>query len=156
MKVERTADRVSIGELLAEYVDTVNRKDYDRLREVFTPDALVDLGPIGQCQGVDQIVATLGGQIDAWQGLIQVIHTGTVRFDSEDESVASGRWYISEFGVMGDGTDVYFAGVYHDEYRRDVDEGWRFAVRRYRGLFARRGTTATVRPFPTDLPAPWS
>ena len=156
MKVERTADQVSISELLVAYVDTVNRKHYDGLRELFVPDALVDLGPVGECRGIDAIVTTIGDQIDAWQGLIQVVHTGTVRFDAGDESVATGRWYISEFGVMGDGTEVYFSGVYHDAYVRDADDEWRFIFRQYRGLFARRGSDVLVRPFPTDLPAQWS
>ncbi|MCU1456452.1 MAG: hypothetical protein JWL73_544 [Actinomycetia bacterium] len=156
MKVQRTADRVSIGELLAAYVDTVNRKDYDGLRELFTADAFVDLGPAGECRGVDAIVTTIGTQVDAMQGLIQVVHTGTVRFAADDESSATGRWYISEFGVMGGGTEAYFSGVYHDEYVRDPSGEWRFGVRRYRGLFARRGADTVVRPFPTDLPPPWS
>jgi ketosteroid isomerase-like protein len=154
MQVTRTADRVSISELLGEYVDAVNQKDYERLRPLFTPDALVDVAPVAAYRGVDAIVTGLGEQIEVWPGLIQVVHSGTVHFAADDGSVASGRWYISEFGVMADGTEVYFSGTYHDEYTRDAEGEWRFSERRYRGRFARRGTDVGIRPFPTDLPEP--
>ncbi len=156
MRAVRSADRVAIGELLGDYADAVNRRDPDHLRAVFTPDGVWDLGTLGVHRGVEEVVAALRVMIDGWQGLTHLPHTGLVRFDPDDESVASGRWYFSELGVMGDGEEAYFAGVYHDDYRRDGDGDWRFAMRRYGGLFSRRGATVAVRPFPTDVPAVWS
>jgi ketosteroid isomerase-like protein len=152
MKVERTADRVSIGELLADYADCANRRDPEHLRELFTDDATWDLGPIGRYEGIDAIVGCMAGAFDAFEGFIQVIHQGRVAFDPDDGTVASGRWYISEFGLRNDGCEVSFAGVYQDDYRCDEGGEWRFAVRRYRGLFARQGDATVVRPFPSDLP----
>ena len=48
---------------------------------------------------------------------------------------------------MKSGDEVFFAGVYHDEYTRDGGV-WRFARRRYHSLFRRTGDTVATSPFP--------
>ena len=155
MTVERTADRVAIDGLLARYADAVNTRRQERWRDVFTPDGVWDLGSMGVYRGIDAIVAGLTTQMQAFPELIHTIHQGLVRFDPRDASVAYGRRYFTEFGVSAAGEEGYFAGVYHDDYRRDADGGWRVAIRRYAGLFSRRGTTVAMRPFPSDIPAVW-
>jgi hypothetical protein len=64
---------------------------------------------------------------------------------------AQGEWYFSEFGQLKDGTEVRIAGVYHDEYARGADGRWRFALRRYDGMFSRFGAKLKVTPYPADL-----
>ena len=73
--------------------------------------------------------------------------SGTVTLDAADPFRATGRWYISEFGQMQSGDEVFFAGVYHDEYTRDGGV-WRFARRRYDSLFRRTGAGVATSPFP--------
>jgi hypothetical protein len=85
--------------------------------------------------------------LERWSVIFHAVHSGRVHLDGDR---ATGRWYISEFGQLRDGTEVRFAGVYHDEYARTGD-GWRFTRRRYDGMFARTGAQVRVTPFPEGV-----
>ncbi len=47
MDATEIADRLEIAQLLVRYVDAVDRKDWDALDAVFTPDATVDYSSTG-------------------------------------------------------------------------------------------------------------
>jgi hypothetical protein len=86
--------------------------------------------------------------LENWSGIVHALLSGTITFDTTDPLCATGRWYISEFGQMQNGDEVFFAGVYHDEYTRDTG-AWRFARRRYHSLFRRTGDGVATSPFPS-------
>ena len=146
--------RTAIDELLATYADAVTRRDPEELRWLFTEEGIWDLGPIGIHTGSAAIVNALTDLLRSWQVLVHVPHTRLLRFDPDDETTVFGRSYFSEFGLLESGESAHFAGVYHDTYSRDGDR-WRFAERRYSGLYSRRGTEAAARDFPEDIPEVW-
>jgi ketosteroid isomerase-like protein len=139
------ADQLAIRDLLADFADAVNRMSPDDLRNVFVPDGEWIVTGWGEHCGHDDIVDFLAGLLQRWEMIFHAVHSGRVNLEGDR---ATGRWYISEFGRLEDGTEVRFAGVYHDEYVR-VAGGWRFARRRYDGMFARIGDQVTTTPFPS-------
>ena len=145
---DRVADELALRNLVARYADAVTRMDSGALREMFTPDAEWIVTGHGEPRGHDEIVAFLDGLLANWNGIVHALLSGTVTFDATDPFRATGRWYISEFGQMKSGDEVFFAGVYHDEYTRDVGS-WRFARRRYHSLFRRTGDGVATSPFPS-------
>ena len=146
--VEELSDQLAIRDLLAGFADAVNQMDPEMLREVFTEDGEWVVTGYGEPRGHDAIVALLADLLVKWEGIFHAIHTGTVELAGD---TATGRWYFTEFGKLLDGTELRFAGVYHDDYVRGADGRWRFARRRYDGMFNRFGTTLTMNPFPPDL-----
>jgi uncharacterized protein (TIGR02246 family) len=138
------ADQLAIRDLLADFADAVNRMSPDDLRRLFTPDGEWIVTGWGEHRGHDDIVDFLAGLLERWEVIFHALHSGRVRLEG---SRATGRWYLTEFGKLKDGTEVRFAGVYHDEYVR-VADGWRFARRRYDGMFSRIGGELNVTPFP--------
>jgi uncharacterized protein (TIGR02246 family) len=140
-------DRLALADLVAAFADAVNRMAPDDLRAVFVPDGLWTVTGWGEHRGADAIVAFLRGLLDRWSVIFHAVHSGRVDLDG---ARATGRWYISEFGRLRDGNEVRYAGVYHDDYVR-TDDGWRFARRRYDGMFARTADGLRVTPFPGDL-----
>jgi hypothetical protein len=139
------ADQLAIRDLLAEFADAVNRMAPDDLRALFTPEAEWSVTGWGDHRGHDAIVEFLAGLLVRWDVIFHAIHSGRVRLDG---GRAAGRWYISEFGRLKDGTEVRYAGVYHDDYVRTGD-GWQFARRRFDGMFSRHGGEVRVTPFPS-------
>ena len=139
------ADQLALRDLLAEFTDAVNRMAPGDVGTLFTRDGEWIVSGWGSYRGPDDIVTFLSGLLERWEVFLHVVHTGRVWLDG---SRATGRWYISEFGQLKDGTEVKFAGVYHDDYVRS-DGGWRFARRRYDSMFRRRGSELEVSPFPS-------
>jgi ketosteroid isomerase-like protein len=150
--VDELSDQLAIRDLLAGFADAVNRMAPDMLRALFTDDGEWAVPGFGEPRGHDAIVDFLVGLLVKWDVIFHAIHSGRVQLPLDgDPDRASGQWYISEFGKLLDGTEVRFAGVYHDDYERGTDGVWRFARRRYDGMFTRLGGRLEVRPFPADL-----
>ncbi|MEM7092109.1 MAG: nuclear transport factor 2 family protein [Actinomycetota bacterium] len=53
-----TADRLALHELPGRYGDSIDDRDWDRLRTIFTEDGVFDLTGVGSrvCTGIDDIV----------------------------------------------------------------------------------------------------
>ena len=145
---DRVGDELALRNLVARYADAVTRMDAAALRDLFAPDGEWIVTGHGEPRGHDEIVAFLAGLLANWNGIVHALLSGTITFDTTDPFRATGRWYISEFGQTKGGDEVFFAGVYHDEYTRDGGV-WRFARRRYDSLLRRTGAGVATSPFPT-------
>lgn len=144
-------EELALRDLVACYADAVSRQDSAAVGECFALDGAWTVGGHGEPRGRDEIVAFLDGLLDSWDVIVHALLSGRVHLDPTDHDRATGRWYISEFGRRTDGTEVFFAGVYHDEYARDGGL-WCFARRRYDSMFRRVGAQLGTSPFPTDAP----
>jgi len=145
------ADQLALRDLLHRYADAVTRRDSAEVASLFTEDAEWLVGGYGQPSGQREIAAFLDGLLEDWTTIVHALLSGRVHLHPTEHDRATGRWYISEFGKRADGSDVCFAGVYHDDYAR-VGGLWRFARRRYDSLFRRVGQEVTTSPFPSDAP----
>lgn len=148
---EPIADELSLRDLVNHYADAVSRQDAPGVAALFTADGEWEVVGHGHPKGRDEIAAFLDELVTSWDTIVHALLSGRVHLDPIDPNRAAGRWYISEFGRRVDGTEVFFSGVYHDEYVRDTGI-WRFARRRYDSLFRRVGDTVTTSAFPTDVP----
>lgn len=149
---DRVAEELALRDLVARYADAVCRQDSHAVAECFTADGVWTVTGYGEPRGRTEIVAFLDGLLDGWEVIVHALLSGRVGIDPSDHDRATGRWYISELGRRRDGTDVLFAGVYHDEYVREGGS-WRFGRRRYDSMFRRVGADVTTSPFPADAPA---
>jgi ketosteroid isomerase-like protein len=141
------AEEFALRDLVARYADAVTRQDTRAVAELFTADGEWIVTGHGEPRGHDEIAAFLDGLLGNWNGIVHALLSGRVHLDPADPDRATGRWYISEFGEVSGGDEVFFAGVYHDVYVRD--EGlWRFARRQYNSLFRRTGADVATTPFP--------
>lgn len=143
------AEELALRNLVARYADAVTRMDSNAVADLFTADGEWIVSGHGEPRGHDEIVAFLDGLLANWDGIVHALLSGVIHLDPASHDRASGRWYISEFGRLQGGDEVFFAGVYHDTYVKD-DGIWRFARREYHSLFRRAGGTVATSPFPTD------
>ncbi|TKC97871.1 nuclear transport factor 2 family protein [Polyangium fumosum] len=144
------SQKFEIHELVARFADLVNRKAMNEMHHLLTPNAVLDI-PGHHVAGRNNIVTFLADILNKWSTIIQAVHSGTVEFvPNTHPQRATGRWYLSEFGVL-EGVDTNVGGVYSDEYVRTAS-GFRFTRRRFDLLYMRSGTSVTAQPFPSDLP----
>lgn len=145
------SDDQALRDLVAAYADAVTRMDSRAVADLFTADGAWIVTGHGEPRGRAEIAAFLDRLLGTWNGIVHALLSGRVHVDATDPLRATGRWYISEFGQLQSGEEVFFAGVYHDHYVRDMGI-WRFSRRQYNSLFRRTSAGITTTPFP-DLPA---
>jgi len=121
------ADREDIIDLAVRYTWALDTKNVDGLRDVFVPGATATLRGV-ECNGVDEIIARIGGAIlrlDRTQHLVGN-HQVTVDGDTGTHRCHLQSQHVRE-GVEG-GANFIVGGYYEDRVVRTPD-GWRIAHR---------------------------
>lgn len=130
MQLNDLLAREAIRDLVARYNAYGDSGLFDRLMELFAPDATLEISP-GTYHGHDEIRSVFTGtrdharQTSADRPPYLRHCTATHQIDLVDESTATGRCYFSVLTRVG----LDHWGRYIDEYRM-TDGEWRFAHRR--------------------------
>ena len=116
-------DIEAIKQLKARYFRTLDTKDWDAYREVFTEDVVVDTTASGGgvIEGVDAFVGfvreALGDAVTVHQG-----HMPEIELTSG--STATGIWALHDIVIWANGTRLDGYGHYHEAYEKGPG-GWR-------------------------------
>ena len=111
------ADRLELHELPGRYGDAIDDRNWDRLREIFTDDAVFDLTGVGarRLEGIDDIVHFMN---------IEASHPKThmmtnIYVDEHEETVTMNFRIVALLGKGLVGTASYYDRVVK------TDHGWR-------------------------------
>lgn len=122
-------DELAIRNLAARFTDAVNERDVDAFRQLWTDDAVWEIGPPTsvRADGVDAITKLWLSLLEPKTLFIQLTHSGVIDFTGRDSATA--RFTERE---RGRGEDDYYENlaVYRDELAR-TPNGWRFKSRKY-------------------------
>jgi len=146
-------DVLAIQRLLAAYADTVDRRAWAELAELFEPAARVVVDRVTddplEMVGPEAVGRFIGAAIARFGFFELVVLNARVHVGAGgDPDRARARVFIAE--VRQDAADASWShtyGVYHDTYRRAGGRWW-FAERAYQSL-ARTGVD-TAFPFPAE------
>jgi hypothetical protein len=157
----RIADELAINNLVNRYSDAIVRRAADDWGNTWSIKGEWHL--FGQVhQGRDVIVKQWEGFLGRLPFVHQQSSGGLISFpngvDNNINNTATGRWYVTEWGVTGDGPGMLTLGVYHDDYVREpaADASaeatcWRFARRKFAPLYmGPPDLSGAPKPFPTD------
>lgn len=120
-------DHRAIIELTAVYCFALDEKDFEKLRDVFLPDASAQLGSSSQ-DGVDEIIDRISGTLDRFDGSQHMVGTHQVEIDGD---TATCRCYLQAQHMRPAGEEpplLTVGGRYEDRLVR-TPEGWRIAHR---------------------------
>lgn len=124
--VAAPATDIALRQLVSQYCDAVVRRDAAEFGELWTTDAVWNLGkPI---EGRDAIVATFEKATKGFAWLVQTAPNAVFEVD-EATGTGTGRVTITEQFRTKKGDDGSLVGVYHDRYVRHQGS-WRFTERR--------------------------
>jgi uncharacterized protein (TIGR02246 family) len=118
-------DIEAIKQLKARYFRTLDTKDWDGFRQVFTDDVVVDTTDSGgeRITGADAFLAyldqALAGTTTVHQG-----HMPEITLTSD--TTATGVWALHDIVIWSGGTRLDGYGHYHETYVKG-DDGWRIA-----------------------------
>lgn len=132
-QLQELADRRAIDDVLYRYAHALDSHEWERLAEVFTPDAVADFLELGGVnEGLDAITGLIAGVLS---GLDHSQHLIGSPLAVVDGDTATARCYLQAQHVFAgaDGGDHFLVGgTYVDELVRTGD-GWRI---RHRTLHA--------------------
>lgn len=126
MDLQEISDRLEIESLLTRYTRAIDTGDWDRLDDVFTPDADIDYTATGG-------IAASYGEMKPWLAEMLAIFPRRMHCLAQVDSEVNGDTatvaaYFHNPMVLpqadGDGVLVEFGGVYHHDLVRTT-KGWR-------------------------------
>ena len=122
-------DKQAIRDLQSEYSFAIDAGEYDRLDDVFTPDAVADYGRAGFVEGVAAIKDTCRGALDPLDAA-QHLNSNHIAHIDGDTATASCYLHVHQHRTDTPGGDhLEMGGRYDDELVR-TDDGWRIARRK--------------------------
>ena len=116
-------DMEAIKQLKARYFRTMDTKDWETMRQVFTDDVLMDTTDSGGdiVAGADRFLAFLREALDA---VVTVHHGHTPEIELTSASSATGIWAMEDMLRWPDGRELHGYGHYHETYEKG-DGVWR-------------------------------
>lgn len=146
-------DHSEIRRLQDAYADTVSRRQWSELTDLFLPTVVLELDlrdSTMRLEGPSEIGEFIGRSVAQFEFFQFGILGTRVRLRSNgDPDTASARMYMTELRQTPAGHWSQVYGVYHDRFVR-LENRWWFAHRTYHSL-ARNNQPATVFEFPHHL-----
>lgn len=136
-RLEALADRVELEALVSDYANAIDDRAWDRLDDVFTPDAQIDYTAMGGIKGpYPEIKAWLGQALSHFPGFMHL--SGNFRFQVTGDT-ATGT--VACFNPMvvpkpEGGTDTMFLGLWYEDRYVRTPKGWRIASRSERKSYS--------------------
>ena len=118
-------DIEAIRQLKARYFRTMDTKDWDGMRRVFTDDVIMDTTGSGGSviSGADEFMTFLRKTLD---GVITVHHGHMPEIELTSATTATGVWALQDLLVWPNGMRLLGFGHYHETYAKSGDT-WRIA-----------------------------
>lgn len=121
------SDRDELVDLTIRYATAIDSQQYSLLTEVFTKNAQVDYGEIGQWTGGAEVAEFMA---TAHTMAAHTMHRITNQAVDINGDSATLRTYVDALILLEDGAGVNPVGYYDDHAVRTAD-GWRIARRAY-------------------------
>ena len=128
LSLEGISDRLEIEQLLIDYSTAIDKRQFDDLDRVFTPDAYIDYRAMGGIDGrFPEVKAWLAQVLPNFPAYGHMLGNFDVHIDRD---TASSRTICFNPMVLGgDQNQILFCGLwYEDEFVR-TPEGWRMNSR---------------------------
>jgi ketosteroid isomerase-like protein len=113
----------AIRRLKARYFRTMDTKDWDAMRQVFSDDVVIDTSEAGGdvVRGAAEFMAFLQG---ALEGAVTVHQGHMPEIDLTSETTATGIWALNDIVIWPSGVRLDGYGHYYETYEKGAD-GWR-------------------------------
>ena len=118
-------DIEAIQRLKARYFRTLDTKDWDGMRAVFTDDVVMDTTASGggRVEGADEFMAFLREALD---GTVTVHQGHMPEIELTSDTTATGIWALHDIVIFAGGSRLDGYGHYHETYEK-ADGEWRIA-----------------------------
>jgi SnoaL-like domain len=128
LSLEEISDRLEIQQLLIDYSTAIDKRRFDDLDRVFTPDAYIDYREMGGIDGrFPEVKAWLADVLPNFPVYAHMLGNFDVRIDGD---TASSRTICFNPTVLGDDENqILFCGLWYDDEFIRTPKGWRMSRR---------------------------
>jgi hypothetical protein len=128
LSLEEISDRFEIQQLLIDYSTAIDKRRFDDLDQVFTPDAYIDYTAMGGIDGsFPEVKAWLAQVLPNFPAYAHMLGNFDVRINGD---TASSRTICFNPMVLGgDQKQILFCGLWYDDEFIRTPEGWRMSRR---------------------------
>lgn len=132
LSLAEISDRLEIQQLLIDYSTAIDRRLFDDLDVVFTPDAYIDYRAMGGIDGhYPEVKAWLAEVLPNFPAYAHMLGNFdvTIKYDPAGDTAFSRTICFNPMVLPGLEQQVLFCGLwYEDEFVR-TDDGWRMSRR---------------------------
>jgi len=127
LSLAEISDRLEIQQLLIDYSTAIDKRQFDDLDLVFTPDAYIDYRAMGGIDGrYPEVKAWLAQVLPNFPAYFHMLGNADIRVDGD---AATSRTICFNPMKLNDDGQILFCGLwYEDEFIRTAD-GWRLTRR---------------------------
>ena len=123
MDLQAVSDKIEIMELLTRYASSVDTRDWERLKSVFTPEAELDYSSVqGPVAPRDEVIAWLESGLGAVPWTQHLISNLEIELDGDRAKV---RAMFYNPMLLPGMTDYSFCGGYYNHELVRTAEGWK-------------------------------
>jgi hypothetical protein len=128
LSLEEISDRFEIQQLMIDYSNAIDQKQFDDLDRVFTPEAYIDYRVTGGIDGrFPEVKAWLKEVLPNFPAYYHMLGNFDVRLDGDNAS--SRTICFNPMVFNAEEKQILFVGIWYvDEFIR-TDEGWRMSKR---------------------------
>lgn len=128
LSLEEISDRLEIQQLLIDYSTAIDKRRFDDLDRVFTPDAYIDYRAMGGIDGrFPEVKAWLADVLPNFPVYAHMLGNFDVRIDGD---TASSRTICFNPMVLGgEQNQILFCGLWYDDEFIRTPDGWRMSRR---------------------------
>ena len=132
LTLQEISDRLEIQELLYRYSHHLDRREWDDMAKVFTPDAQIDYSEMGGSKGnLEETMSFLKMAMPNFPSYQHMVSNIIIEFDP-DGKTAHSRCILHNPMVIDKGggdTHVFFCGLWYRDVLVRTPEGWRIKDR---------------------------
>jgi SnoaL-like domain len=130
LSLQEISDRLEIQQLMIDYSSAIDQRDYDRLDDVFTPDAYIDYRAMGGIDGrYPEVKAWLKPALGVFPHYCHMIGNMAIKVTGDTASARTICFNPMEVKLAENKTQVMFLGLWYVDKFVRTSKGWRIAER---------------------------
>ena len=130
MSLGEISDRLEIQQLMTTYSNAIDRRDFDRLDIVFTPDAYIDYRAMGGIDGrYPEVKAWLGPALQSFPHYYHLIANTEVVLAGDNATSRTVCFNPMAVPLPQGGSQVMFLGLWYVDKLVRTSDGWRISER---------------------------
>lgn len=130
LSLQEISDRMEIQQLMTLYSNAIDQRDYDRLDQVFMPDAYIDYRAMGGIDGrYPQVKAWLGPAMQSFPRYYHMVSNTEITLEGDQARARTVCFNPMEVPLPGGGMQVMFLGLWYVDKLVRTPEGWRISER---------------------------
>jgi SnoaL-like domain len=130
LTLQQISDRLEIEQLIVDYANAIDRRDFDALDQVFTPDAYIDYRAMGGVDGkYPEIKAWLKPALDKFPGYSHLVGNITAKVEGDAATARTLCFNPMMVNLADSKTQVMFLGLWYADKLIRTPEGWRMTER---------------------------